>query len=445
MKILSAASLLLTMGLVGLAAIRQPGLDGRIVLPWALLVAFAEMAPIHSSADSPWLSLDLPLLLGAAFVLGPALSGGIAFLGSLDTHEFRREISIYRAVYNRSQTALSVMAAAATFTALGGHVGGWPWTAVAALAALCVDCVVNYSLVGIGTALSTGRPILSVVSSMHIGPAEIFVPTYASFGFLGVLLAEAYVAVGFWGVVAFAAPLLLARGAFLHRHKFESVRSSLDARGQALRRVDERIADERKDERSRIAEALHDEVLQHLYNVSLRTQVLREDLRAGRLLSLDDDLPAVIESSEQAIDELRDVIRGLRRSPVGQAGLADTISLLVDHLRDQSGMNFIAQVEPIEGEPADQLLIYQIAREALQNAVKHSKARAVWVSLTQESQEVVIRVEDDGVGFDASVAHGDGRHFGLELIKERTDSLGGTLQLTSSPGCGVVIEIRIPR
>jgi signal transduction histidine kinase len=306
--------------------------------------------------------------------------------------------------------------------------------------------LVNYSLVAVATALVTHRTVKAVLAKMTFGSADAFVPTYASFGFLGILLAEAYVAVGFWGVVAFTGPLLLARSAFLHRHGLESAYRSLRARGQALQRVDERIAAERKDERSRIAEALHDEVLQNLYNVSIRTHVLREDLRTGSLLNLDDDLPALLRSSELAIQELRDVIRDLRKSTIGHAGLVDTLGLLINHLRDESGMRFVTKIDLVSLEASAELLIYQIAREALINAVRHSRAQAVWISLNETEGRIELRIEDDGIGFDPrdSDLDKDSRHFGVELMKERAAQLGGEFMLSASPGGGVVIHLAVP-
>ena len=73
------------------------------------------------------------------------------------------------------------------------------------------------------------------------------------------------------------------------------------------------------------AAALHDDVLQCLYNVTIRTQIIKEDLRGGRVLDLDDDVRALLEASEEAVEELRDVIGDLRRSTIGHAGLVDTL------------------------------------------------------------------------------------------------------------------------
>ena len=297
-----------------------------------------------TSGDGPALAMDMPVLLGAGFVFGPWFAGFVGLVGCVDVREVRREGSIHRALLNRAQVSLSVMAAAATFQTLDAHLGTWPWAALAGVLAVLVDCVVNYSLVALATSLLSRRHVLAVLGDMRLGSTSAFVPVYVCFGFLGLLLAEMYERLGFVGIVGFVAPVVLARQAFVHWNRLDEARSSLEAKNDALRAVDERIADERRDERARIAAALHDDVLQCLYNVTIHTHIIREDLRAGRLLDLDDDLPALLGASEQAVEELRDVIRDLRRSTIGHAGLVDTLTLLVRHLKGESSIQFRCQL-----------------------------------------------------------------------------------------------------
>src|SRR4029450_432911 len=156
------------------------------------------------------------------------------------------------------------------------------------------------------------------------------------FGFLGVLIAEAYSRFGLSGVVAFVAPVILGKQLFLHRSRLDSAEQALEDNNAALSHVDERIAAERQQERARIAAALHDEVLQDLYNVTIRAQVLRQDLLGGRLLDLEDDLPAVIQASEAAVEDLREVIHGLRSAAIGHAGLVETLTLFSRRMEEES-------------------------------------------------------------------------------------------------------------
>jgi signal transduction histidine kinase len=428
------------------AAIREPPRiqtsAGEMAL-WIFLVAATSLVPLTAD-DGPSLVLNLPVLLGAGFVYGAVFAGSVALIGCVDIREIRRQVSIPRALLNRSQISLSVMAAAVTFHALGAHLGVWPGAAVAGLLAVAVDCLVNYSLVAVATALMTRRPIVHVLRDMRLGSLTAFIPVYVCFGFLGLLLAETYVRLGFLGVAGFVAPIILARQTFVQWRRLNDTRDSLESKSDALRRVDERIADERSDERARIAAALHDDVLQCLYNVTIRTHVIREDLRNGRLLDLDDDLPALLTASEGAVEELRDIIRGLRRSAIGHAGLVETLALLIAHLRGESAASFVVDLDAtVRVEPNIELLTYQIAREALMNTLKHSGARTVWISLRQEDGGIALSIEDDGCGF-ALEASQDDRHFGLKLMKERALMAGGWLDLSSAPGGGTTVRARIP-
>ncbi len=92
------------------------------------------------------------------------------------------------------------------------------------------------------------------------------------------------------------------------------------------------MARERKDERLALAGELHDEVLPSLFKVHLMGQVLKQDLAAGRLLELDDDLPELLLATDAAQRAIRDLLGDLRRSPLGAAGLVPTVRMLVDQL-----------------------------------------------------------------------------------------------------------------
>jgi signal transduction histidine kinase len=428
--------------LLGIAAVEAPG---RLpdqpfeLLAWITLVAVAGLVPL-SSGRGPSFAMDLPLLLAAAFIFGPFASGLIALLGALDIRELRREVSWSRAVWNRSQTSLSVMGASATFAAFGG-LGNWPRTPLVALLALAADASVNYFIVGFGTSLRNRRPLLESLGAMRIGSPSTFLLSYACFGFLGVLIAEAYSTFGLSGVLASVAPIILGRQAFLHRSRLENVEVSLAESTIALSHVDERIAAERRDERTRIAAALHDDVLQDLYNVTIRAQVLRQDLLSGHLLELEDDLPAVIQASEAAVEDLREVIQGLRSAAVGHAGLVETLTLFARHLETDLGVQIVQSLDAsIRLTPERELVVYQIAREALTNSARHARAKTIWLSLVSRSDRFETVIEDDGCGFNMNGPSGH-LHFGLQLMKERAASIGAELEVRSSPGSGTVVRL----
>ena len=415
---------------------------GWVPLVWVLMVGCASFVAIPTGGGAA-LSMDLPILLGAAAVYDPALCGLIALLGASDPREWQRSISPWLALYNRSQVALSVMAASLTFHLLGGVVGEWPWAAIAALLALFVDCVLNYSLVALAISLRKKVAFRRALTDLRFGDASVFIPTYVSFGFLGAILAETYASVGPLGVVAFVAPILLARQVFAHWHQVEGFAKSLAIRSRALDELDERILQERRDERVVLAADIHDEVLPPLFKVHLMGEVLRRDLESGRLLDLDDDLPQLLEATNAAQEAIRGVLLNLRSTSVGPQGLNATLRLLARSVEQDSGATVDLRLGEVKGSSVHQLLIYQLAREVLHNAVKHSSASHISVSLTSEGHVTRLVVTEDGVGFEPQSVDRDS-HFGLQLLADRVEAAQGVLYVRSEPGSGTTVVATLP-
>jgi signal transduction histidine kinase len=350
-------------------------------------------------------------------------------------------MAISRCVWNHAQVALSVMVAGVVFQALGGDPTRWPLTLFGSEAALMSDALINYCLVALVYAIGSARGFYAVLATLHIGAPKYFAAFYAGLGLVAAMMATLYVHVGVPALVVFLIPVLLARETLRQTISATKAERALLARREALRTVDQRIAEERADERDRIAEALHDDVLQRVFDVTIRAHVIRECYRSGRLLDLEDSVPDLISSTERVADELRDVIHGLRKSQVGHAGLVDSIALLVSHLRDQSGITFVPDLDarlPLRAEV--ELVLYQVAREALVNAAHHSLADTIWLSLKRCPGGLELRVLDNGIGFDPD--RRAERHFGLELMAERTAAAGGSLQIDSSPGSGALVVAR---
>ena len=89
--------------------------------------------------------------------------------------------------------------------------------------------------------------------------------------------------------------------------------------------------------------------------------------------------------------------------------------------------------------------LIRIVQEALHNVRKHSGARSARVRLWQEGEEILMSVEDDGVGFDPATPPADGRrHFGLATMRERAESVGGVLTVGSLGGMGTQVVVRLP-
>ena len=436
--VFSAAVAAVLMG----AAVMGAPVSVAEVLVFGSAAAIAGLLSVRSGSSTA-LSLDMPVLLAAGLAFGPTVAGAIALVAYVDPREWCREVSLSRALCNRGQTALSVMAGSLVFLLLGGELGAWPGSLVAGLLALATDISLNYLLVGLMTSVRSGVSVADALAPLQLGPTRLFAGMYLAYGLMSVLLAEATAAMGLTGFVAFIVPLILAKGVFEQSRQVLQLRRDSDRQSMALRLATEALAQERQDERQVLAGELHDEVLPPLFKVHLMGQVLRQDLSSGRLLNLDDDLPELLSATEMAQSAIRDVVRGLRSAKIGPGGLAASLRLVAERLESVGSPRFEVDISNVTGSEASELLCYQLAREAMSNAAKHSKASQISVTLVEAGDCLELTVADDGVGFDPDRVDAL-NHFGLSLIAERVKAARGKVEVRSGLGVGTTVHAFIP-
>ncbi len=431
---------ILTVGLAG----TPEAITGHplVLAEWAILVAISGLMSV-SLGNGMEISVDLPLLLAAAYLWGPIAAGAMALIASRDRRELRGEVTLTSALFNHAQVSLSVMVAGFAFRGAGGVNARWPWILLPALVGLLADVLVNVTLIVVGTWLKRGTRWVEVLNQLRFGSTAQFALSYLGFGCLAVVLVGAYRDAGAWALAEFAVPLVLARQTFRQGTELEDRAREIHRKQEALRDVSQQIALERQDERARIASALHDDVLQALYNVTLHAEVIREEIKSGRLLALEDDIPRLLDASQHSRALLRDVISGLKRSDLGVGGLASTLRLLVEDVSSGAAQRIEASIDEVGGAPATELLIYQIAREALKNAVRHSSASRIYVQLARDGDVISLLVEDDGRGFIPGDVDAD-QHFGLLLMLERAQLAGGRLTVRSRAGHGTQVHGLFP-
>jgi signal transduction histidine kinase len=418
-------------------------LSGRILLllPWIVLLAVANLLPVPGW-QAAHLAVDLPIEVAAGLVLSPIETALVGFLGSFDIREFRGQLPIEKAVFNRSQVGCSCLAGSLVAHWIDSSPSSSPWILIIAFAALMSLSVANYLFVSTAISLEHGYPIGNVIRRLRLGTLEDFGVSFLAWGVLGAMLAALYNRVQPWALLAFLGPTLLSRQALLRSQSYLDTAEAYQSREAALNQISRQIHEERSDERRLIAADLHDEVLQPLYKVQLMAHVLKADLAAGRLLDIDEDMPQLLTAAELASGTLRDLIGDLRRSTVGHGGLPGALASLLRGLERQTTVKIHGQIEQVSAGSRLDLVLYQIAKEALTNATSHSHARSLWVELTQEPGFVLLVVQDDGAGFDPeSVEEG---HYGLQIMRERAASVGGQLLIDSSPGRGTRVTLSTP-
>jgi two-component system, NarL family, sensor histidine kinase UhpB len=203
------------------------------------------------------------------------------------------------------------------------------------------------------------------------------------------------------------------------------------AAGRAVLRAQEQ-------ERSRIAQDLHDEVNQALTAILLRLQATVHDAPPG----LQEELRETQSLVTQAMEELLQLARQLRPTALDDHGLVPALASQVADFGDRTGIRSSfrrhGSIPPLSDE--EQLVIYRVTQESLSNIVQHAGARAVDVELSFVGR-TVLRVKDDGDGF-RSLPSANGRsRLGLSGMRERALLIGGNLAIFSEPGDGTTIEL----
>jgi signal transduction histidine kinase len=412
------------------------------LLLWVAVDAAIGLAAVTFVSGAE-LGLDAPLLIAAAIIFGPISAGLIAVFGYVDRREWRHAVSFERAMFNRSQIALSVVAGGAAFHLIGNtsHI---PRFLLGALVAVAVDMIVNWALVIIVRMLHQGLSPRYAIAGSYTGRLGEFVLGYGTFSLLSAAMAQAYGTAGPWTLATFGLVAVLGRRTFETTQSLSLAETALKRKDEELLKISHRLAEERRDERLAVAAGIHDEVLPPLSKVHLLGQVVRQDLAAGRLLDLDVDVPELVRATEIASESMRTLIGNLRSSPIGAHGLRGTIQLLCGQLAAESGVFIVPDIDEVDAPPAIQLLAYQVTREALRNAVKYARASRIDVSVKIADDSILrIVIGDDGRGFVPGLVDRS-KHFGLQLLRDRLELFGGAVVVDSTPGSGTRVAARIP-
>jgi signal transduction histidine kinase len=197
-------------------------------------------------------------------------------------------------------------------------------------------------------------------------------------------------------------------------------------------------------ERSRLARELHDSVTQLLYSVTLYAEAAAEQLDSGETKTAAAHLRELRDTAQEALREMRLLIFELHQPALETDGLAAALQARLDAVETRGGMHSELQVDGNErisqGIRAE---LYNIAQEALNNALKHAHADRVRIHIRFEAEGAEMEVSDDGVGFEP-VLDRSGGGFGISGMKERAQRIGGSLWIESAPGKGTKVTVRVP-
>jgi PAS domain S-box-containing protein len=215
---------------------------------------------------------------------------------------------------------------------------------------------------------------------------------------------------------------------------------------EKIRALTHRLLTAQEEEKRHLSRELHDDLGQRLNAVKMglegvRNHCLNDDCELARQASR---LCGILDGS---IDALRTLSWGLRPPALERLGLAETIS---DHCRRLAELNSLtvdlrtAGMEGVALNPATEINLFRIVQEALNNILKHADTSTATVKLVASHPRLIMKIHDDGQGFDPALLTNNASGLGIVGMQERVDLLGGDFDIQTAPGKGTRITIDIP-
>ena len=212
---------------------------------------------------------------------------------------------------------------------------------------------------------------------------------------------------------------------------------------ESLRRqLLERVITTQEEERKRIARELHDSASQTLTSLLVGLRVLESSGSDCQIQEQVRDLRAI---AAETLDEVHSLAVELRPRLLDDVGLSAALQRLVEdwQARHKTPVDLLIHSGSARLPGTVETALYRIVQEALTNVARHAQAQSVSVLVERRGAQVVVVVEDDGIGFNSQESQ-DGAHLGLLGVKERTELLNGKLTIESEPGHGTSVFVEIP-
>jgi two-component system, NarL family, sensor kinase len=434
------ASLLIALGAIAVAALDSQASDWH---PASLVIALAafgiasEAFPIQLRPRSHplkgwFLTSSAPFIL-AAVLLGaaPALAIGwlsLAVSSWIDpppVRDLAANVANYGA-FIVSSALLCEAAMAALHLAPGD-----PYFPVLVLGIYAFGITVGFLILVADGALAYGESVRAAVGNEW----RIQVEVEVTIALATALTAHLYATSG----VAALAVLAIIQIVFLHaareQHRFRERAERISELSASRGRLVGQVLAAEEGERRRLAEALHDEVMQNML-------CARQDL-AGT--PGPEDLDRARMALDATLDQLREAIFELHPTVLQHLGLGAAVEAVADRQAKRAGFAVTVDVSP-EWASSRNVLVFTVACELVSNAAEHARASRVSVAIRACEAGVEVAVTDNGEGFDherLQAAVGQG-HVGLASMRERLDALGGFLEIDSQPGAGTAVRACLP-
>ncbi|MCM3585517.1 sensor histidine kinase [Mesobacillus maritimus] len=238
----------------------------------------------------------------------------------------------------------------------------------------------------------------------------------------------------------------------VHKQMAEKAKLAQRLANEKAEEQETKIQEMISQERNRLARELHDSVSQQLFAASMMMSAINETRAAvmqgediAVQLSVEREakqLKMVEEMIHQSQLEMRALLLHLRPVALKGKSLQEGIEELLIELQQKVTMDIQSKIEPFQVDKGVEDHLFRILQESVSNTLRHSKASKLEVLLIKRDEMVIMRVSDDGVGFD--VDESKAGSYGLQNMYERAGEVGGTLKIVSVKNKGTKLEVKVP-
>jgi len=227
--------------------------------------------------------------------------------------------------------------------------------------------------------------------------------------------------------------------------QLREAKETVDRHARQLQHLLNKTIRIQEEERDRIAYEIHDSISQLLMGALYETQAARVCL-PERPEMAQEKLQEAQNIMKQAKVEMQRIVFDLHPATLRESGLVPAVETYVNDYQEHTGIRCSFDTTgPTQRLPdARERAVYRVVQEALHNVARHAHASQSWVQLAFLPHMLQVTVEDDGQGFDPRMAENRHDHLGLMSMRERMQSVNGTLEVDTTPGQGTRIFARVP-